>query len=201
MTTTVVPPDQYRTPPVPARVNRPKYLTRDQPHYYDHLDGRPYVIADEECGECDGEGAVEVEVRGGVWTAWQGGMWVPDTRRVDCYVCDGNRVVGIERCARCGREAPECECDDDDLEVFRAEMNAVLEVAARLADAREAAGDVAGGMHVLASVHRVPWNLLHALAAREERPVEYTDGTSEHGPFGTLHLPVGVTLFTPCASD
>lgn len=168
-------------------MNRPPYVKKDQPHYYVHTDGRAYIDAEETCTACDGEGWVEVEIPGGRWNpSAQGGMWEPDYRRVTCDACNGTKAVSIERCARCGHDTVTCECDDDDFPVFYAEMDAVREVAARLTDLQAAADGVAGGLGLQLNIHRVPWNLFHALAASLERPVEYYRRTKEHSEFAAF---------------
>lgn len=172
-------------PPAPVIRPRPAFIDNSATLSVRRTVHDPHVVilANEACPECDGEGYHEVEVPGGRWSTWQGGMWVPDERRVGCERCTETGVIeGRARCVRCGQlhpdmdpwgiryDEPACECDPEDVlatayEVDR--MDGLLYRAALLAlDAH------AQHAEMLPAVHEVEWNVWCALVARHHAPYQ-----------------------------
>ena len=84
------------------------------------------------CPNCQGEGRVEIDIPGGRWSTWQGGMYVPDSRAEVCPDCHAG-IVDVERCERCHKLSPDslphlhwgefpkddqCQCDEDTMTAF-----------------------------------------------------------------------------------
>lgn len=74
--------------------------------------GWPTVTAHEYCQECGGEGSIVVQVPGGYFSSAQE-QWYPDERTEACDACNGRGEVEVTRCARCGVDADDCDCDED----------------------------------------------------------------------------------------
>lgn len=152
------------------------------------------LTARERCLACDGEGSIEIEIPGGVYTSNQGGMWVPDSRREACDACDGCGYRTRTRCLACGAyhesdewgimpDEPECACEPTDaLDAIDA-LDSTEAVLGRLAVAARAA--TALGMSTNAALHHVPWPHFLALTARYGAAIERFRATSDRPAFAT----------------
>ena len=159
----------------------------------------------ERCTACDGEGSIEIDIPGGVWTSNQGGMWVPDSRREACEACEGLGYRTRTRCLVCGayhntdewgitKGEPECECSPADVHAALDALDVTEAVIARVAAAARMAREV--GMDTSLTLHDVPWPHVLAIAARNG--VIPRERFSSNGPFVVADAPVGaltVTLF------
>lgn len=168
--TVALPPERPESRELPVPLGVPT-LGRDT------LDPHLVLLAGEACNACDGEGSVEVEVRGGRWNPHaQGGMWEPDYVRRDCERCDGTGRLDRARCIRCGHAhasldevgyeygEPECECEPEEVFAMMDEVDAYDRVLAAYRDADRAA--VALGLRTSTNAFGIPWRVWLALVAR-----------------------------------
>jgi len=184
MTTLAIQPTPTITPPPepqPTLIPTPYDLAT--PTLYISDDATEFTISVREpCRHCDGEGALEVDIPGGVWTSCQGGMWVPDSRRVECEACDGRGYFTRTRCARCGHYHPndewgisahetECQCDPEDVQLAVVRHARLRSALTNLQQAAQGVKRL--GLLVLTSAHQLPWNDFWALAADAEARVRY----------------------------
>lgn len=193
MTTLAIQPTPTITPaPAPAQQPTliPTPLDLATPTTFISDDANEFTVTlRETCSHCDGEGHKLVEVTGGRWSNWQGGMWIPDEREVECEDCDGRGYHTRTRCVRCGHYHPndewgiaadetECECDPEDVQAAIVRHTRVRGALDQLAQAAQGVKSL--GLMVLASAHELPWNEFWALAGEAEarvRCVRREDGT------------------------
>jgi hypothetical protein len=156
-------------------------LVLDSKHVY------PGIRASEFCNACDGNGR-ELVMTGSRWADYQGGMWVPDEREVECESCDGTGRLDVTRCPRCGHHHEDtedqqdgvqwCDCDEDDLNAWLNRLTAITTRAIGLGNAAADAEEY--GLIVPANIHGLTWNELHYLWVRFNEadtvtvePIEY----------------------------